>query len=36
MSIFELIIVAITNFMGPGIHAMSSAASNAALFLNLF
>lgn len=36
MSIFEQIIVAINTFLGPGIHAMSSASSNAALALGLF
>jgi|LSQX01.2.fsa_nt_gb hypothetical protein len=36
MSIFEQIIVAINNFVGPGIHALSSASSNAALAIGLF
>lgn len=36
MSLFEQIIVAVNTFIGPGIHGLSSASSNAALFLGLF
>ncbi|SMG14609.1 hypothetical protein SAMN06295981_0677 [Corynebacterium pollutisoli] len=36
MTIFEQIIVAINTFIGPGIHAMSSASSQAALMAGLF
>lgn len=36
MSIFEQIIVAINTFIGPGVHAMSSASSQAALLAGLF
>ena len=35
MSIFEQIIDAINTFIGPGIHAMSSTSSQAALLLGL-
>ena len=36
MSIFEQIIVAINTFLGSGVHGLSSASSNAALFRGLF
>ncbi|QGU03630.1 hypothetical protein CETAM_01730 [Corynebacterium comes] len=36
MTPFEQIIVAIFTFIGPGVHGMSSASSQAALALGLF
>lgn len=36
MSIFEQIIVTINNFIGPAVHGLSSASSQAALLVGLF